>query len=805
LRLEALEDRVLLATYVVTNTDDSGAGSLRQAILDSNGNSGPNTIDFNIAGSGVHTIVPATQLPDITQPMTIDGTSQPGYSGTPVIELNGANASINGLTISAGNSTLKGLAINRFGGSGGAILLSNQGGNTILDDFIGTDATGTQALGNTGHGVLIIDSSNNTIGGTVANARNLISGNQMDAIQIIHLFSSSVPSGNVVQGNFIGADVTGTVALANHGSGVAVIGCANNLIGGTAAGAGNLIAGNTDSGVSLSFSGLPGTGSSGNLVQGNLIGTDVTGTHALANGSDGVTISDNGTMNNTVGGTVAGARNLIAGNGRGGVYISSGSSGNLVQGNFIGTDVSGTLSLGNVFGLFISGMGTTGNLIGGEVPGARNIISGSTMNDGLAIGDSAANNVVQGNYIGIDVSGTKALPNAIDGVAVDAGATGNTVGGTLAGYRNVISGNARDGINIGPNTAASGNVIQGNFIGVDSSGTIALGNGFHGLAIHSGSANNLVGGTAAGAGNVIAYNLSSGVSLSDGFPTGNVVQGNSILGNADNGVRIILGAYGNTIGGTDPAARNIIAYNGNDGVLVDTGTGNAILHNSIHDSGNLGIELVNGGNNNQSFPVVSSATSDGSSTTIVGTLTSTPDATYTLEFFANSVPNPSGYGEGETSLGIWTVTTDDSGNASFTATFGSGDTSGQWIAATANDPGNNTSSFSQDVIVNSTGSPNRREHHGGFDLGQGGGIAAVLVLDAGLQAGGQATMIPPTAVRGADAAFVAAVPSGTGYNETGEKFNQAMISAAAVGLRESISLPIDPLAVDELFAISITG
>src|SRR5262249_11776247 len=131
-----------------------------------------------------------------------------------------------------------------------------------------------------------------------------------------------------------------------------------------------------------------------------------------------------------------------------------------------------------------------------------------------------------------------------------------------------------------------------------------------------------------------------------------------------------------------------------DGVLVDTGTGNAILGNSIFGHPGLGIELVNGGNNMQAFPVLTSATSDGSSTTIQWTLTSTPNTQFRIEFFANTVCNPSGFGEGERSLGFDLESTDANGNASFTVTFGMGVPEGQFIAATATDSGNNTSQFS---------------------------------------------------------------------------------------------------------------
>jgi hypothetical protein len=431
-----LEDRLLLTTYMVTNTNDSGMGSLRQAIMDSNSNGGPNLIRFSI-DSGLQTINLLSQLPTITTPVTIDGTSQPGSGNTPRIELNGngAGSGASGLQISAGNSTIEGLAINRFGGVFGAIVLTGQGGDTIIDNFIGTDATGTQALGNAAHGVLIIDTSNNMIGGTAVATGNLISANGADAIQMIHI-SGSV-TGNAVQGNLIGTDVSGSQILANQGDGVAVIGGANNTIGGTAAGAGNVISGNTGNGVHIY------SGASGNFVLGNLIGTHVTGTQALGNGAYGVLVSQ--ATGNTIGGTTPGARNILSGNSFCGVLIGGGATGNVVQGNYIGTDVTGTAAVPDGAGgagyvaVAVTDAGTNNNLIGGTAAGARNLISGNPYN-ALRITLGPANTVVQGNFIGTDSTGTLALPNGYGGgtsgaVLVDSGATNTIVGGTVPGAR----------------------------------------------------------------------------------------------------------------------------------------------------------------------------------------------------------------------------------------------------------------------------------------------------------------------------------------------------------------------------------
>jgi hypothetical protein len=641
----------------------------------------------------------------------VNGTAALGNVDDGVRIESSANANtVGGTAAGAGN------LISGNGGHGVVLNLPGTSGNVVQGNYIGTDATGTRAIGNSYAGVLVEGgASSNTIGGTVAGARNVISGNDRWGIVLI----LSGTTGNQVQGNFIGTNATGTQALGN-GVGVYILGGAsNNTIGGTAAGAGNVIAGNSDGGIFIS-----GSGTTGTLVQGNLIGTDTSGAAALGNGGSGVLVA-NGASNNTIGGTADGAVNVIAGNGFCGILISgSGTTGNLVQGNYIGTDRAGTLVQGgNYIGVGI-GDGATSNTIGGTATGARNVIAGNTMASplphrltlippaaGVAIfGSGTTGNLVQGNYIGVALTGA-GLGNDI-GVAIVDGASSNTIGGTETEARNVISGNGGSGILIS-GSGTAGNLVLGNFIGTDASGTAPLGNGGNGITIEFGPSNNTIGGTAAGARNVISGNGANGVTISDAGTSGNVVQGNLIgtdatgitaLANSGDGVAII-GAGNNTIGGTMAGAGNTIAFNGNDGVLVDTGTGNAILGNSISGHPGLGIELVNGGNHNQEFPVLVSVTSGNGSTTIQGTLTSTAKTEFRLEFFANILCNPSGYGEGEQFLGYCTVMTDGDGNASFTATFAFEVGLDQFIAATATDSGMNTSQFSLCVPVTSTGSP----------------------------------------------------------------------------------------------------
>src|SRR5262252_4043472 len=222
------------ANFSVVTTADSGAGSLRQAILDANGNAGPDTIDFAIPGAGVHTIHPATLLPAITGPVTIDGYTQPGASPNTnppdqgsnaviLIELDGTGLAGDGLLVTGGDSTIRGLAINRFATTGNGIHLTTSGGNVIAGSFIGTDPTGSSGAGNA-HGILI-EVSGTTVGGVAPADRNVISGNT------IGVYVSFGGGGTIVRGNLIGTDRAGTSAITNE-TGVG-IDCSGDATGNT--------------------------------------------------------------------------------------------------------------------------------------------------------------------------------------------------------------------------------------------------------------------------------------------------------------------------------------------------------------------------------------------------------------------------------------------------------------------------------------------------------------------------------------------------------------------------------------------
>jgi len=528
------------ATFTVTNTNDSGPGSLRQAILDANGTAGADLIAFNVPGPGVHAISPLSALPALTDDagVTIDGYTQPAATPNSVaigdnavlrIELDGTVAGVNvaGLIFHSSANLVRGLVVNRFDRDG--IWIQKGSGNEVIGCFIGTDFSGTAALPNR-VGVLIggIDEVVETarIGESSPASRNLISGNSQGGIAI-----GSRASNSFVQGNYVGTNAAGDVAVPNGERGILVVTASGIRIGGTATGAGNVISGNSYSGILIAFS-------VGNFIEGNRVGTTAAGNAQLPNG--------------------------------------------------IGIECSSDLS--------------------------------------------------------------------------------TSVGGTEAGAGNVISGNTLDGVVIFANAASD--TVTHNLIGTDATGQLPLGNG-------------------------------------------------------RNGVTVRQSSNGNTVGGASDDAKNVIAFNGAAGVavgfdLTDTSSGTSILRNSIHDNGGPGIDLGSDGvtpndpadadtgpNELQNFPVLTSALSNGAALVASGTLESTSNTTYSLEFFSSSSCDPSGNGEGQSFLGALSVTTDAAGRATFQAKFPA-PSGAAFVTATATDPAGSTSEFSacaQLVVVPSAPVP----------------------------------------------------------------------------------------------------
>ncbi len=651
------------------------------------------------------------------------GTTSPGTSLPPP----GSTKSGNGVLIDGAPSNIVGVAggvPNIVSGNGGGIQIQGLGAtlNVVQRNFVGTDVAGGFDLGNQFSGIAlgnpVAGASNNTIGGTTAGSRNVVSGNDQNGIDI----SNSASTGNLVRGNYVGTNAAGTAAIGNGfpggstvGRGVRVKDSSGNTIGGTAAGR-NVISGNITFGVEIA-----GSTASGNLVQSNYIGTNSAGTGPVGNLVGGIIVS--GAPNSTIGGTTADVRNVISGNGpanAAGILISgTGATGTLVQGNLIGTNFDGTASLGNGgSGVLISG--GPGNTVGGTSGAAtRNIISGNSLHGVEIDFTGGTGNLVRGNYIGLNINGNP-LGNGGDGLFIS-DAPANTVGGTAAGAGNAISDNGAMGVHIA-GSAASANVVQGNVIGTDAAGAADVGNGSNGVFI-DGAPGNVIGGMSTAARNVISGN-DTGVFISTQTATGNLVRGNRIgtnaagtgnLGNTFDGVRI-SDASANFVGGAAPGAGNTIAFNGALGVVANSAAAaNSILSNSIFENGELGIDLAGGTENAngvtandaqdadtggpnelQNYPIVTSATGYLYRTTVVGTFNSAPNQTFTLQFFASPVCDGSGFGEGKAYLGSFPVVTNGSGDVSggFNQTLLTGGAGNQQITATATDQFGNTSEFS---------------------------------------------------------------------------------------------------------------
>ena len=649
--------------FTVTTTADSGPvngslystatpGSLRTAITNAANTSGATSIVFDIpatdsnysASTGVFTIRPMPEsncnvtvgsaflacqaLPPLPAGCTIDGYTQPGASPN---------------TLASGDNAVLKIQIDGSLDGQGPVGVNVSGGSSTVRGLILTGFT---------H---VLDTGGNFEGG--------------DGIDI----SSTA---NFVEGNFSGVDSTGVTVKANS-SGIAEFG-AGNVIGGTTPQARNLLSGNPFG----NFTSASVATSGSELFQGNYSGADRTGKIAIGSG---VAIAGQGTM---VGGTTAGAGNLLSGGGSSSgleiSYVSPNSftpDNNLVQGNFIGVDVTGAAPLPNSVGLSISAGNM--NLAGGTTPAARNIISGN-MGDGIDVSNAAGQNLIQGNYIGVDVSGASKVPNTGDGINHTglngaANAVGTTIGGETAGAGNVISANGLSGIELGGATSDvfgnKGSTVLGNLIGTDATGFVAMGNQGAGIHIDQGGSYFVIGNTDTPSVNTIAFNGGDGVLVDP-------ANGNSYLGAI----------------GLNSIANNPIYSNGGAGVRVASGTGNAVRENSIYSNAELGIDIDaagvltnsncnssnSGANNLQNAPVLTQATGattlisatatdpngntsefsncvamafQGGSLDIEGSLNSYPNTTFQLDFFQNAACDVSGYGQGQTFLMSMAVTT----------------------------------------------------------------------------------------------------------------------------------------------------
>jgi len=469
-------------TFIVTNTNDQGEGSLRWAIAESNVHAGPDTIQFNISeqdsnyNGTLWIIRPHTIYEPLYEGHTIiDGASQEINQGDhnpdgPDIMIDGREMTeVNiGFIISSEYNIISGLMITGFQEFGIRLRETGAQFNQIWGNYIGTDGSETDTLGNM-HGIYLSrGASYNTIGGESVEKRNIISGNQGDGIRMTSTYH------NTVIGNYIGTDKTGTLSVRNAWDG-------------------------KSSGVYLGYL----------------------------------------SKLNIVGGPVSSQRNVISGNGRDGIQIATSDS-NTVQGNFIGTDVTGTVLLSNSQSGVGDGIdiryGASYNNIGGNTPGMRNLICGA-VNSGFRIfTDSTHSNIIRGNYIGTDSSGTLNFGNGDDGISIYEGSWGNLIGGDDPSEGNVISGNGMSGICLA-DSGSSDNLISRNHIGTDANGISAIPNMDHGVLVRDGAQLNHIGPF-----NQIRFNGRYGIQLNDSTVNRITITQNSIASNEEGGILLLDGA-----------------------------------------------------------------------------------------------------------------------------------------------------------------------------------------------------------------------------------------------------------------------
>jgi VCBS repeat-containing protein len=611
----------LAATFTVTNTNDSGAGSLRQALLDANSTVGADTISFAIPGAGVKTILPTSALPAVTERVTIDGWSQGGvgYLGSPLVEIDGANLlNVNGLEIGASDCVIRGLCINNFNvnpssPSNGAGIKVRSGAlrNTIFSCYIGVDPTGMTAKGNGQFGIWIDAGAENNRVGTDGNGardtaeRCIIGGTKrFHGVWILG-------NNNIVAGNYIGVGADGVTPVPNFFDGVMIQ----------------------------------------NSASGNRIGTDGSGAND------------------------ANERNVISGNGQRGVAVVNAGAGNKIAGNYIGTTATGLAPLANqAAGINITNSPsvTIGTDSSADANNAneRNVISGNGAIGVNISGSVTTGAVVAGNYIGVGADGLTAIPNEKTGVSILSAASGCRVGTNSDGNvddveTNVISANGINGIEIFF-AGTINNVVAGNLIGVGADGATPRPNQKNGVVVDTAD-NNLIGSNLDGVrdgieGNYIRSNDNSGIRVSNSVNV--MVSGNRVVSNNENGVEVVGGnARGVKILSNSIDSNGLLGIDlGQDGVTA-----------------NDQFDADVGPNDLQNFPVITNITPGGG---VTATLSTKANRRYRVEFFASSQRDPSFFGEGEQFLGFVNVDTNVTGDANIAFSF-TPITGKPWITSTA--------------------------------------------------------------------------------------------------------------------------
>ncbi|MGJ8591035.1 MAG: T9SS type A sorting domain-containing protein [Aquaticitalea sp.] len=467
-------------------------------------------------------------------------------------------------------------------GTGIAITGNESYGNAIIGNYIGTDITGTQSISNVRGGILMLfGANNNDIGTDIAGEGNVISGNGQYGVYLQGDAERPVVS-NSIKGNYIGVDATGTMSLSNSAGVAMFFGVNNNnTIGGTTPNSKNVISGNSAIGIGI-LNGI------NNQIIGNYIGTNASGTSAVAN-NFGIFI-DGG--DNIVGGQGSASRNIISGNSTGLEIGHNATIGTVVKGNYIGLNALGTAAIPNATGISLLST-STNSIIGGINALDRNIISGNSS-FGISVGGSSHN--IKNNYIGLNPAGTSAVPNTI-GISFISTATNNTIGGATASDRNIISGNS----NIGIDVSGTSHTIQNNYIGLNPGGTSVIKNNNIGMRLAGTLTNTQVSentisgnGTTSSSARNVDFTSANGAQFFSN-KVGTLANGNTGVVNV--GVGITLNnSNNNRIGGDTELEGNIIGNHNLNAITVVFSCSNNEFKNNKIGIGLDGLsQLPNGG------------------------------------------------------------------------------------------------------------------------------------------------------------------------------------------------------------------
>jgi hypothetical protein len=632
-------------------------------------------------------------------------------------------------------------------GAYGIDVSGSSAGARILGNNVGTDAAGTAfdsssgvfgdppVFGNLWEGIVVAGAPGAVIG--APGASNLVDNNDFtrngvnDAAQIQVVGPDA--AGATIQANLLGVSPWGVPfgqPDVGNSSGIVVDGAGKVLVGGPQAGDGNVVA-------DMQYDGIVLSGVVGGALQDNVLGTDASGTKAAPDNTENSgEIDVYNSSDVLVGGQrpatpmpcastaacpaamrvlgpanlASAARNYGSPSGSFGLALSGGAD-NVIEGNLIGTDISGEKPLGNGTCGMVIGNGATGTRIGGSAPREGNVVSANGFH-GIQLTD-VTGTVIQGNRIGTDEAGNASLGNRGAGIAVLPKTKDTLIGGTSAGEGNLVSGagpTGEAGIVVGTDGAAAGSVkntvIEGNRIGTNVEGSRPIANADGGIGVFDGVSGLTIGGTELGAGNLISGNGGEGIRLHGAARRvrifGNLIgadaSGHAPLGNQGDGIGAGKAETNRVKIGGSTGRANLIAYNGINGVFVEGAQNLTVRRNSIFGNGKRGIALSAGGNDKQARPRLLGAVLTGRDRyDVSGTLTGPAGQSYTIDFYANPRADAHPGRDGKTWIGSKQVRTNGQGLAQIH--FRTTASARVKVTATATDSAGDTSEFAKAVAV----------------------------------------------------------------------------------------------------------